>query len=430
MKKRMVWLATALLLVTLAGCGGTKNVSQEDKEKIKQELTKDLPAEQISTVGESSDTDVSIPDSVADSQEPAEDTKTAVSLNITEEEYDAMTAEELRDRLIADPTAVTVEECVQLYETYVYAPVAEELYLEDNITDQVCGLIQEAGGQLPLEDAIGQILSSPSANTRAKGYESLTSFYGQKEDTMQLVIRKLETEEDPLVLKFAISALGNTGGQYPEMAQFFLKMATNENDYVRFYDVYALTGLWGQETDGVFETVLSLMQDEDEAVAKIACERSGYLYNEAFVDPLVEILNDDSKAVLHGSCIQGLTQMWLDYPSHKHTSEAAYNATMAYLQRTPRSEEIPEWTAVSALCNIAQGDAFAQWKENASYYDEKELVSTMISLLEDTNANWLTRQQTIKAIRAHGTEDEIAEMEDIVRALDDDKAALLQKVIE
>lgn len=430
MKKRMVWLATALLLVALAGCGGTKTVNQEDKERIKQELTKDSVTEQISTADESSVTDVSTPDSVADSQEPAEDTKSAVSLSITKEEYDAMTAEELRDRLIVDPVAVTVEECVQLYETYAYAPVAEELYLEDNITDEVCGLIQEAGGKLPLEDAIGQILSSSSVNTRAKGYEALTSFYGQKEDTMQLVIRELETEEDPLVLKFAISALGNTGGQYPEMAQFFLKMATNENAYVRFYDVYALTSLWGQEIDGVFETVLSLMQDEDEAVAKIACERSGYLYNEAFVDPLVDILNDDSKAVLHGSCIHGLTKMWLDYPSHKHTSEAAYNATMAYLQRTPRSEEIPEWTAVNALCSVADNDSFEQWKEKASYYDEKEIVSTMVSILEDTNANWLTRQQAIKAIQTHGTEEEIKEMEDIVRVLDDDKAVFLQKVIE
>ena len=432
MKKRTVLMITAMLVISLAGCGGKEKgtVSQEEKEKIKKELTQDSAAEQISMISEARDADASASGSVDDDQKLAADTKPAVALRITKEEYDAMTAEELRDKLIADSTAVTVEECVQLYETYAYVPVAEELYLEDNITDEVCGLILEVGGKLPLEEAIGQILVSPSANTRAEGYEALTSFYGQNEETMQLVIRELETEKEPLVLKFAINALENTGGQYPEMAQFFLKMAKNENPYVRFYDVYALTCLWGQETDGVFETVLSLMQDADESVAKIACERSGYLYDEAFVDPLVGILNDDSKAVLHGSCIHGLTQMWLDYPSHKHTSEAAYKATMDYLQRTPRTEEIPEWTAVYALCSVANNGSFEQWKENAPYYKEKEIVSTMISILEDTNASWLTRQQAIKAIQTHGTEEEIKEMEDIVKVLDDDKAVFLQKAIE
>lgn len=75
----------------------------------------------------------------------------------------------------------------------------------------------------------------------------------------------------------------------------------------------AIGNTWSIGVDGAVERIIEMMQDEDENVAKLACSGAGNLHDDAVVEPIVNILNDPSKASLHGEAVRGLSYIWLNY---------------------------------------------------------------------------------------------------------------------
>ena len=237
-------------------------------------------------------------------------------------------------------------------------------------------------------------------------------------------IKNFTEEKDPGVLKNIADSYKNDLSKSPDLTKLVISMAKNEDARVRTSAASTLGAQYSKGVDGVLDALKTLAVDPDEAVAKAACEGLGRVGDDSAVETIVSVLNDAEKAKIHQSCARGLMLLWLDHPSYKSTNEAAYKAFLDYLNKTPRTADVPNWQAVSAA-NILNANAnFNKWLEKATYYKPAELVAAYTAIVKDTNAARLARESAILGIGTHGTK---ADLEAIRSTVENDKDALMLK---
>lgn len=335
-------------------------------------------------------------------------------------DYKNMTANDLLSH-IKDINNVTVDEYVWLISTYSNVEVKEDFTLESNITDEAIKQIK-SDAKPKLNQYLEKLLNSDSKQVRGYGISLITSLIGVSKDNLELAKKLIKTEKDPYVLYKATRALSNEAKSDKEIADFLIKMASNDNAKIRAASANALGNTWSQGVNGAVDTIIKLMNDKDTDVRKAACRYSGKLGDESVIAPLVKILNNAADADIHGSCVEGLVTLWYDYPFFKNTSEKAYKATMDYLKKTPRTEKIPAWTAVGSFKTTSTQDSFKEWKKKATYFKEDEVYNVMVDIIKDGNANYLARTSAIDIIKAHCSEAKFKGLKSIIDGLKDSKA--------
>ena len=335
-------------------------------------------------------------------------------------DYKNMTANDLLSH-IKDINNVTVDEYVWLISTYSNVEVKEDFTLESNITDEAIKQIK-SDAKPKLNQYLEKLLNSDSKQVRGYGISLITSLIGVSKDNLELAKKLIKTEKDPYVLYKATKALSNEAKSDKEIADFLIKMASNDNAKIRAASANALGNTWSQGVNGAVDTIIKLMNDKDTDVRKAACRYSGKLGDESVIAPLVKILNNAADADIHGSCVEGLVTLWYDYPFFKNTSEKAYKATMDYLKKTPRTEKIPAWTAVGSFKTTSTQDSFKEWKKKATYFKEDEVYNVMVDIIKDGNANYLARTSAIDIIKAHCSEAKFKGLKSIIDGLKDSKA--------
>lgn len=344
-------------------------------------------------------------------------------------DYANMTADDLLAK-IKDKDNVTADEMKWLVSTYSYVKIDEEkLDLEENITDEA---IKELDSKaLPkLDSYIGELFKSDAPQVRGYAVSKITSLFGVSNENLTLAKELIKNEKEPYVLKKAVVALRNEGKNDKDIADFLLNMANNQNAVIRKEAAIALGNSWSKGIDGAVDTVIKLMNDSDIEVRKAACKYAGELEDEKVIDPLVKILNNNDEADLHGSCIEGLVDLWYDYPFFKSTSEKAYKATMDYLKKTPRTDKVPAWTAVGAFKTTSTQDAFKEWKKKATYFNTDEVYNVMVDIIKDGDANWLGRTSAIDVIKNHCSEQQFKDLKSVIDGLTDKNASLVQSSYE
>lgn len=336
------------------------------------------------------------------------------------ESYKSMSAEDLLSH-IANKESVTPEEYIWLVSTYQFVEIKDDLTLDKNITDEAIKSL-DSKAKPSLDTYIGELLESESAQVRGYGISLITSLTGVSSKNLELAKNLIKNEKSPYVLCKATRALSNEAKSNKEIADFLLKMAENENANIRKEAAIALGNSWSKGVDGAVDTIIKLMDDKDQNVRKTACRYSGKLADEKVIEPLVKILNNAEDADIHGDCVEGLVTLWYDYPFFKNTSEKAYNATMDYFKKTPRTDKVPAWTAVGAFRTTSTQDSFKTWKENAKYFNTDELYNVMVDIIKDSNASYLARTSAIDEIKAHCSAEKFAELKSVIDSLTDTTA--------
>ena len=177
---------------------------------------------------------------------------------------------------------------------------------------------------------------------RAYPLERYATFWGKKAENVDAMAKAYADEKDPYVLKSIAQYAASSANDSQELGNLFKSMLKNDNDIVRNKAVGALGSPHAVKVEGVVDALTPMINDSNIDVAKRACEGIGRLHDDKAVEPIVAALNDEAKSDIHGSCLKGLQWLWLDFPSHESTSEAAYKASLDYLNKTPRSEKIPK----------------------------------------------------------------------------------------
>lgn len=340
-------------------------------------------------------------------------------------DYANMSAEDLVKDFI-DKKELSDEDWLWLVSTYRYVPINDKLELEGNITSKAFSILDEKDISYgSSKEGIKKLVKSEYPQLRGKGYEFMGTLFGLSYEELSLAKEGIKTEKDPFVLKYLIAAVGNNGTD-PEVGAFLLDMAKHENAGVRAAAATWIGTSSNKGMEGAVETLIELMKDKDLEVAGSACGSCGALHDDSFVEPIKEILNDDTKYELHEDCIYSLAEMWLDYPVHQYTSEPAYRATLEYFKKTPRTDDVPYWGTITDISHIAESN-FEAWKNKASYYNAEEIVAVMKEILQDPKVNWIGRSGAIDVILAHGGKEAFESLEPIINGLSDEDARFVQE---
>ena len=343
-------------------------------------------------------------------------------------DYANITAEDLLSR-IANRDSLTKDEYKWLISTYSYATIKDDLTLEKNITDEALSKL-DSKAKPSLSEILPDLLKSESPQVRGYAISQITSLLGVSKTNLELAKELIKTETNEYVLVKATRALSNEAKNGKEIAEFLIKMASHENAKIRNEAAIALGNSWSIDVDGAVEAVIKLMNDKDATVRKTACKYSGKLADESVIEPLVKILKNADDADIHGSCVEGLTYLWYDYPFFKNTSEKAYKATMDYLKTTPRTEKVPSWTAVGAFKTTSTQDSFKEWKKKATYFDTDEIYDIMVDIIKDKDAAYLARTSAIDVVKAHCSEKQFKDLKTVIDGLTDSKASTVKSAYE
>lgn len=323
---------------------------------------------------------------------------------------DCKSAEEIR-ALVKSTGTATPEEYKAVLETFACCTFNERDMLR--LDSKTCTplealklLRKDKVKTPPIDSIFADLAASPSPQVRAVAYGDgglvdYSDFF--KRDAIATVAKKaMTTETDPGALRYLVNSAMNSGNAMPEAGEFLKKMSTHENPVVRYRATVGLANSWSDKVPGVVDAVVARMNDEDKNTRGIACSGAGKLGDDAVVAPITAILKDPARAKDHGECVRGLVALWLDAPKHEHTSAAAYKATMDYLKTTPRSKDVPAWTAVSALSGPRNAKTIDAWKAKASYYKPDEIIAIMTDIAKDPQADRNARTGAVKVIGAEG----------------------------
>ena len=352
-------------------------------------------------------------------------------------------AEEIR-ALVKSTDKATPDEYFAVLENYACCPVNQETLSIDDDTcaaEQVRVELREKGKLPGFETVLDRVLAHSAPQVRARGYDALSgNLFGSTESDREAGKKALATETDLFALRALIEGLRNEGNRVPEVGEFLKKMATHEHPALRRVATNALARSHSDKVPGVVEAVIARLGDEDKEVVSIACKGASTLGSDAIVEPIAAILKDASKANIHTECVSALTDLWLDFPKRERTSAAAYKATLDYYKTTPRSQDVPDSGAVSALAGgysipragtkAASEEKFVAWKKKASYYKPDELAAIMLDIVKDPQANWMARGQAVRVIGDAGGLAALKKIASTVEALNDDKANLIKQGYE
>ena len=316
---------------------------------------------------------------------------------------------------IADTTQPTLAEYKNIILNYAFATVNDDFRLEENASDSVISRLSKDKATFPnYDDLVFEMMKHEAPQLRRWALIKTYSLYGMNSQHLNAIKELIANETNLYVIHEAIKALSNEGSD-PVVGQYLLDMAKHENAKIRKDAALALGNSWSKSIEGAVDAIITLMNDSDLEVRKTACKWSARLADEKVIDPLVVILNNDADAKLHGDCMNALAALWYDYPSFKNTSEKAYNAFINYLKKTPRTENIPNWTSLSPIST--KGSAYEDWKAGTKYFNVKNFCAVCTELIKDNNTNWLLKDAAIKAIALHGTKTDLQALKPIMDKL-------------
>lgn len=348
-------------------------------------------------------------------KEPAKE----VSFEELKAEYAEKTAEDLL-KGIKDRSNPTLDEYVELLNTYAYVDYTDTHEFVENATTEAIYTLQDEGATLPYATEFAPILlESDNINVRAYAYESFSGYVPieDNEELTALLKEKAKTETDPFVISCVLKGLSNALSDDPEFGEYLVTQVDNENARNRYWLAYALGFVRYEDNEKQVDAIIKLMQDSDVEVKKMALKEAGGFYNEKVIDPIVEVLNDDAAFDCHGDAVDSLVDLWFDFPFHENTSEAAYKATMDYLKKSSDNENIPYWTAVISF--NTKGSEFDSWQEKATYFDVKEVVQVMTNIFKNENLDDLARKGAMTAISIYGTSEDVKALKATIDAMPD-----------
>lgn len=365
---------------------------------------------------------------VADPTEGASATEPAVEENNYEKdkaEYDAMTAEQLVEKYVADPANITIAEYADLLATYAFVEIEDGSFVNDNKTNDALDLVKDAGGKLPKssESELAKIMAAkPYATSRAYYYCILAGFVVPKDsEGYNALMEQYKKETDPFVIACVIRGLSRTFGYDVEFNQYALSYADSDNYEARLRLAMTLDEYQGVDKEEVVQAALILLADKEGNIAYYAAEQCGSIADDRFVDPIKALLSDMDKISVHSYAAKGLIRMWYN----GNVSEAAYNATMEYLKAESTDSKYPAWGALTLFTSPKSG-SYEKWKAEATYFNEKDLVDVMKGLVADAEAEKLIKTNAVKVIGAFGTADDLNELKALVETSPDKDAIITE----
>lgn len=330
-------------------------------------------------------------------------------------------AKDLADGLKNDGPGLTQEQFEQLLLGLAACEV------DDNGIDRKCAaytayregrknrgtLVKDWGGML---SGMGRKhIGHESPAVRIQAAQLMGSIFGTSAESQTAIVDAAKKEQNPQVLKAMLRSVASSIKKNDGVRQLMLANANHADDKVRMEVVGALTSSWAADTEGTLEKAMEMVKGDKSAdVRQYACRRLGDRADERALPLLLELTQDPTKdPKLYSTCVRGLIAMWSAPVPHKAPSQKAYEATIKLFKKTPRTNEHPPWTAISAV----EWASKKRFQESAPWYKNDELVGALIEITKDRQTNWLARTGAVDALKRLGATP--AQFEDLKKAYAD-----------
>ncbi len=271
-------------------------------------------------------------------------------------------------------------------------------------------------GLLESNKALGlKLLPNESPALRIKAVELLGSRFGAEAGGMEALLAAYGKEKVKGVRLAFIRAFGTLASLEPKVAKKLIGVMDDADVEVRAQAVYALTQPFNKKLAGGIERLIKATKsDADPKLRQVACEHAGKLGDEKLLPTLAKLTEPKVDPALQESCMRGLVAMWADTTRFENASERAYRLTLRLLERTPRTNEMPSWAAISRIAKLdvldtpaaeltpSTATAIAAWKTRASWYNPAELRRVLRVVLVDPDVGEMAAAHAVTALHALG----------------------------
>lgn len=376
-KLLVIVLAMSMMTAALTGCGGSAEKEEHKSEEQKTDVNSDEQKEKLY----SKNADEYLEEYIKGDEATAEDAKAFLKENLKYLDFtDDLQAIRWPDGLMEAQESIKNEDGNRPFDDTYKADLFEAFSESEYPTERFF--------------AYG-CLGNLSAEERLEFYK-----------------KRFKAEDDPAVL---INMLWYVRGRRDDAADqeildFYTAMSEHENSLVRAASAN-ISYLTSFSTDAnaleiTTNNLVKLLEDEDIVVKDLAaafCDTAPK--DTRIIEALKAILENDADANAHGNAAEALQSMWTDYPSYTETSSDAYYAFVEYLQKEPRSAEIPSWIGIAPLSGITK-DKLDPFTATMDFYNATELGDIYTVIMQDENADNLARTSAVKGLAIYGTYDQ------------------------
>ena len=247
-----------------------------------------------------------------------------------------------------------------------------------------------------MQEILVRLTHHESPIVRNHAYTNIDA-YKVSDDTMKTLISDIMVEQDPIVAAGFISKLLTRHARLnnnPDMQNLAKTKAKDASPFVRKAVASSLDAK-NKENKEFNDLMLSLCKDDaDQKVRDVACGRIVLFDIPDKMKIAEELLKDRSLVDLHDLLLANLCKMW--DPSDKIYDADAYRLWLDYFKYKPRSQNMV-WRSFSNAFNVSD-----EWRQKATYYNEKEFLDVMADLVNDTEAKGFARVSGIKMIALFG----------------------------
>lgn len=249
-----------------------------------------------------------------------------------------------------------------------------------------------AGGR----QALGvELLEHPSPAVRLEATKLVGSILGLG-DLRARVLAFAQKETHPAVLAELIAIIGSSAHKEPPVAALMERHAGHESALVRKAVVSAWATRENQQVAATRERAHAMTRsDASDDVRAAGCTELGETGHAEHMPLYRAMLADTSLAEsLRVACLNGLVQMWFDWPFLRNGNEEAYRLTLAMWNATPRTSlrslRIPGFHH--------EPHGFAEWRARATWFDPTEVRSALVELVADPAVDWMVRTGALRNV--------------------------------
>jgi len=290
--------------------------------------------------------------------------------------------------------------------------------LQDRLKNSKTNLRDLLGGSAKLGQ---KLISNEAPAVRVKAAQLMASFTGTTADSQNTIVEAAAKEKDPQVLQAFIRTVSNDGAKNPKVGEMLLAAADHADTDVRLQAVYALSSSWNRDlTKGAEKLAAMADKDADGKVRQAACKYGGKLGNKVML-PVIKKLTakPDADLDLYSACMQGLGEMFHQYPFYETTDKNAYDLFLQRLSARPRGKGKPPWLALGLFqyTNSETNDKLKAWKAKATWFKPAAVRKVLGSIVTDKDADYLARTSSVDSLV--GLSASKAELEGLKKKVED-----------
>ena len=247
-----------------------------------------------------------------------------------------------------------------------------------------------------MQDILMRLTKHDNIVVRHEAYEYI-DVNKMSDDTKKTLIKNVSEDKDPVVTVNMISKFLHSSGKLdnkPEVKDFALAMAKESSSFKRSAVAGSIDSK--NKDDKAFnDLILSLCkEDAEENVREVACGRIVEFDIPDKMKIAEDLLKDRSLVGTHDRLLMNLCRMW--DPTDKIYDAEAYRLWLDYFKFKPRTDNMA-WRPFSNAFKVTD-----EWRQKATYFDEKDFLDTMTDLANDTDAMNFARANGVKMIALFG----------------------------